>query len=97
MAMTPKSSVTTFSGDTDVAGTLAIATSRALYAVAFGIEAEEKSAGTSSAFGGRRRLWYIRLKKIEDEKTGIINRPHGSTYLEKKSVLTSGATPIVLV
>jgi hypothetical protein len=31
---------------------------------------------------------------IEDGKTGNINnRSHGSTYLDEKSVLTSGATP----
>jgi hypothetical protein len=36
----------------------------------------------------------VRLKKIHKEEDGsIINRPARSTYPEKKSVLTSGATP----
>src|SRR5229473_3124290 len=93
MAKTPKSSITRFSGDTDIAGTLAIAAPRALYAVAFGSKPKKNppellpSSAADCACG-------IRLKKIEDGKTGnIINCSHGSTYLEEKSVLTSGATP----
>src|SRR6266851_4694929 len=93
MAMAPKSFITGFSGDTEVAGTLAIAAPRALYAVAFGSNPKKNPpellppAAADCACG-------IRLKKIEDGKTGnIINRSHGSTYLDEKSVLTSGATP----
>jgi hypothetical protein len=97
MAMTPKSFITGFSGDTEVAGTLAIAAPRALYAVAFGSKPKKNPpehlppAAADCACG-------IRLKKIEDGKTGnIINRSHGSTYLDEKSVLTSGATPVPVV
>src|ERR1700732_1906960 len=93
MAMTPKSSIKTFSGDTDIAGTLAIAAPRALYEVAFGSKPKKNPpellppSAADCACG-------IRLEKIEDEKTGnIINRSHESTYLDEKSVLTSGATP----
>jgi hypothetical protein len=92
MAMSPKSSITRFSGDTNVAGTLAIAAPRALYAVAFGPKPKRNPpellppSAADCACG-------IRLEKIEDGKTGIINRSHGSTYLDEKSVLTSGATP----
>jgi hypothetical protein len=90
--MTPKSFITGFSGDTDIAGTLAIAAPRALYEVAFGSKPKKNPtellppSAADCACG-------IRLEKIEDEKTGIINRSHGSTYLDEKSVLTSGATP----
>src|SRR5258706_13273617 len=94
MAMTPKSFITGFSGDTEVAGTLAIAEPRALYEVAFGSKPKKNPpehlppSAADCACG-------IRLKKIEGGKTGnIINRSHGSTYLDEKSVLTSGATPL---
>jgi hypothetical protein len=41
------------------------------------------------------RATVVRLMKIhEEEKTSITNRPARSTYPEKKSVLTSGATPL---
>jgi hypothetical protein len=84
--------ITRFSGDSDVAGTLAIAAPQALYAVAFGSNPKQNPpellppSAADCACG-------IRLKKIEDGKIGIINRSHGSTYLDEKSVLTSGATP----
>jgi hypothetical protein len=92
MAMIAKSCITGFSGDTEVADTLAIAAPRALYALAFGSKLKKNPkellppSAADCACG-------IRLKKIEDGKTGIINRSHGSTYLDEKSVLTSGATP----
>jgi len=96
MAMTPKSFSARFSGDTDVAGTLAIAAPRALYAVVFGSKPKKNPpellppSAADCACG-------IRLKKIEDGKTGsITNRSHGSTYLDEKSVLTSGATPFLI-
>lgn len=96
MAKTRKSSITRLSGDTDIAGTLAIVAPRALYAVAFGSKPKKNPpellppSAADCACG-------IRLKKIEDGKTGnIINRSHGSTYLDEKSVLTSGATPFQL-
>jgi hypothetical protein len=95
--MIAKSCITGFSGNTEVAGTLSIATPRALYAVAFGTKPKKNPpellppSAADCACG-------IRLTKSEDEKTGnIINRPHGSTYLEEKSVLTSGATPETLL
>jgi hypothetical protein len=95
MAMTQKSFITGFSGDTEVAGTLVIAAPRALYAVAFESKPKKNSpellppSAADCACG-------IRLKKIENGKTdNIINRSHGSTYLGQKSVLTSGATPIL--
>jgi hypothetical protein len=79
--------------DTDVAGTLAIAAPRALYAAAFGSK-PKKNPPELLPPSAADRACGIRLKKIEDGKTdNIINRPHGSTYLEEKSVLTSGATP----
>src|SRR5579872_1715841 len=37
------------------------------------------------------------LTKSEEEETIIINRPGTSTYPEEKSVLTSGATPVVCI
>jgi hypothetical protein len=58
MAMTPKSFCTRFLGDTEIAGTLAIAAPRALYAVTFGPKAKKTPAKASAAFGGRLRLWY---------------------------------------
>jgi hypothetical protein len=84
MGMTPKGFITRFSGDTEVAGAVAIAVPRALYAVAFGSKPKKNPPellppAVADCDCG------IRLKKIEDEKTGIINRPHGSTYLEEKS------------
>src|ERR1700722_17087858 len=96
MAMTSKSSITTFSGDTDVAGTLAIAAPRASYAVVFGSKPKKNPpellppSAADCACG-------IRLEKIEDGKTGIINRSHESTYLDEKSVLTSEATPALAI
>ena len=92
--MTPKSFITGLSGDTEVAGTPAIAAPRALYEVTFGSKPKKNPpellppSAADCACG-------IRLKKIEDGKTGsITNRSHGSTYLDEKSVLTSGATPL---
>ena len=93
MAMTPKSFITGISGDTEVADTLAIAAPRALYAVAFGSK-PKKNPPELLPPSSEDCVCGIRLKKIEDGKAGkIINRSHGSTYLDEKSVLTSGATP----
>jgi hypothetical protein len=42
------------------------------------------------------RVAGVRLTKIhEEEKSSITNRPARPTYPEKKSVLTSGATPVI--
>jgi hypothetical protein len=93
MAMTSKSFITGFSGGIEVAGTLAIAAPRALYAVAFGSK-RKKNPPELLPPAAADRACGIRLKQIKDGKTGnIINRSHGSTYLDEKSVLTSGATP----
>jgi hypothetical protein len=94
MAMTTKSSVMIFSGDAQVAGTPAIAAPRALYAVAFGSK-PKKNPPELLPPSAADRACGIRLKKIEDGQTGIINRSDGSTYLDEKSVLTSGATPFI--
>jgi hypothetical protein len=91
--MTAKSCITGFSGDTDVAGALAIAVPRALYAVALGSKSK-KNPPEFLPPSATDRACGIRLKKIEDGKTGIIDRSHGSTYLDEKSVLRSGATPL---
>jgi hypothetical protein len=91
MAMTSKSFITGFSGDIEVAGTLAIDAPRALYAVAFGSK-RKKSPPELLPPAAADRACGIRLKQIKDWKIGnIINRSHGSTYLDEKSVLTSGA------
>jgi hypothetical protein len=93
MAMTSKRFITRFSGGPEVAGTLAIAAPRALYAAAFGSK-PKKNPPELLPPSAEDCVCGIRLKKTEDGKTdNIINRSHGSTYLEKKSVLTSGATP----
>lgn len=92
--MTSKSFIRGFSGDADVAGTLAIAAPRALYAVAFGSKPKKNPQPELLPPSAADCACGLRLKKIKDGKAGnIINRPHGSTYLDEKSVLTSGATP----
>jgi hypothetical protein len=47
----------------------------------------------SRPVGVRRRCCERRLTGTEEQDTIIINRSGRSTYLGKKSVLTSGATP----
>jgi len=64
MAMTPKSFITGFSGDTEVAGTPRDRRASSFIRGRFRIEAEEKSARASAAFGGRLRLWYT----IEEDR-----------------------------
>ena len=91
--MTGQSLKSSISGDTEVAGTVAIAAPGALYAVDFPTP-KPKTARTAllppaAADRGTRR----RLTQSEDEETIIINRPGRSTYPNQKSVLTSGATP----
>ena len=84
-------------GDTEVAGTPSIAAPGALYAVGFFTpkpkipepELLPPLRGVRLRCGGRQ------LTKTEEQETIIINRPGRSTYPEQKSVLTSGATPIL--
>src|SRR5450759_2094502 len=81
------------SGDTHVAGTLSIGAPRALCAGAFGPQLKKNPKELLPAMPAGCG-WGIRLTKSEERKTDdIINRPGRSTYLEEKSVLTSGATP----
>lgn len=92
--MTANGFIKGISGDTDVAGTLSIAVPRALCAGAFGAKLKNNPKELLPAMPAGCG-WGIRLTKSEDRKTDdIINRPGRSTYLEEKSVLTSGATPI---
>ncbi len=88
--------ITPVSGDSLVAPTPSIAAPGALYAVDFSspkpkrrIRSFSRPSGVRPPCGGRR------LTKTEEEETIIINRPNRSTYPEQKSVLTSGATPLV--
>ena len=53
-------------------------------------KAEELLTPTASDRGAGRRL-----TKREDQDTIIINRPDRPTYPDEKSVLTSGATPLL--
>ena|SRR3990167_1389164 len=83
---------TATSGDTDVAGTLSIVAPRGLYAVPFESKAKKNPDELLPAAPADRGSG-IRLTKRENGKEDdIINRPGRSTYLEEKSVLTSGAT-----
>src|ERR1039457_3099616 len=94
--MTEKGFITANSGDTDVAGTLSIAAPRALYAVASGHKPKKNPEELLPASPADRGSG-IRLIKSEDrKKDDIINRPGRSTYPREKSVLTSGATCLVL-
>ena len=55
------------------------------------------SGGVAGVRGQPRPLCrsVVRLKRIhEEENSSITNRPARCTYPEKKSVLTSGATPV---
>src|ERR1017187_4509301 len=93
--MTEKGFITANSGDTEVAGTLSIAAPRALYAVASGHKPKKNPEELLPASPADRGSG-IRLIKSEDrKKDDITNRPARSTYPKKKSVLTSGATPVV--
>src|ERR1035437_197215 len=92
--MTEKGFITANSGDTEVAGTLSIAAPRALYAVASGHKPKKNPEELLPASPADRGSG-IRLIKSEDrKKDDITNRPARSTYPKKKSVLTSGATPV---
>jgi hypothetical protein len=93
MAMTAHRFIKGISGDTDVAGTLSIGAPRGSYAVVFGPKLKKNPKELLPAMPAGCG-WGIRLTKSEDRQTNdIINRPVRSTYLEEKSVLTSGATP----
>ena len=91
--MTANAFIRSISGDTQVAGNLAIVAPGALYAVDFCTPRSKNpepellppTAGDCAAGRG--------LTKSEDKETIIINRPGRSTYPEEEFVLTSGATP----
>ena len=73
-------------------GCLEISAPARSYAFDFFAHASKYGA---SAPAGQTALLGSRLTKSEEEETIIINRPDRSTYLQEKSVLTSGATPSV--
>jgi hypothetical protein len=91
--MTAHACITCISRARRIAGTLAIAAPGALYAVDFStpqpknLEPELLPATPADCPTGRE------LTQSEDEETIIINRPDRSTYPDRESVLTSGATP----
>ena len=89
--MTDTGFITAISGGTGIAGTPSIGAPRALYAVVFELK-PKKNPEAPLPPAAPDRVSGIRLTKSED----IINRPDGSTYLEEKSVLTSGATPLYM-
>jgi hypothetical protein len=96
--MTAHASVSSIAGDIEVAGTLEIAAPAALYAVGFSIpKPKTRNRSFSRPSGARPHCGGRPLTKTEDKETIIINRPDGSTYPQEISVLTSGATPGVLV
>lgn len=91
--MTVHAFITCISGDSPVAGTLAIAAPGALYAVDFSTP-DPKTPNRS--FSRLRRETALRVRgltKNEEQETIIINRSGRFTYPEEKSVQTSGATP----
>jgi len=90
--MTAHAFITCISRGRRIADTLAIAAPGALYAVDFSTpqpknpEPELLPATPADCPTGRG------LTQNEDEETIIINRPDSSTYPDRESVLTSGAT-----
>ena len=91
--MTANGFSTAITGRTGVAGTLSIAAPRGLYGVTFEPKPKKNPEELLPAAPADRGSG-IRLTKSEDGKEDdIINRPGRSTYLDEKSVLTSGATP----
>ena len=91
--MTANGFSTAITEDTEVPGTLSIAAPRALYAVVSELKPkkvpEELLPAAPADRGSRIRLTTSNDGPDDD----IINRPSRSTYLDEKSVLTSGATP----
>jgi hypothetical protein len=93
--MSAKGFSTAITGDTEVAGTPSIAAPGALYAVDFGPKTKKHPAELLPP-AAADCLSGIRLTQSKDgQDDDIINRPGRSTYLEEKSVLTSGATPLL--
>jgi hypothetical protein len=87
--------ISSISGDTQVAGTPSIAAPEDLYAVDFSTpKAKKPEPELLLPFGHETALRQRRLTKTEEEETIIINRPDRSTYPEEKSVSRSGATPV---
>jgi catechol 2,3-dioxygenase-like lactoylglutathione lyase family enzyme len=91
--MYAESSITSVSGDIQVAGTPEIAVPGALYAVDF--SSPRSHAELLPPFGCETAPWGRALTKTEENETIIINRSDRSTYPDQKSVLRSGATPDV--
>jgi hypothetical protein len=89
--MYAESSITSVSGDIQVAGTPEIAVPGALYAVDF--SSPRSHAELLPPFGCETAPWGRALTKTEENETIIINRSDRSTYPDQKSVLRSGATP----
>jgi hypothetical protein len=90
--MYAESSITSVSGDIQVAGTPEIAVPGALYAVDF--SSPRSHAELLPPFGCETAPWGRALTKTEENETIIINRSDRSTYPDQKSVLRSGATPL---
>jgi hypothetical protein len=83
--MTANSCITAISGYTEVAGTLAIAAPRGLYAVVSERKPKKNPKELLPAAPADRASG-IRLIKSYDRKTdNIINRPDRSTYPEEKT------------
>src|SRR5581483_11848975 len=92
--MYAESSITSVSGDIQVAGTLTpeIAVPGALYAV--DLSPLRPHPELLPPFGCETALWgRAALTKTEEHETIIINRSDRSTYPDQKSVLRGGATP----
>ncbi|MHB8416022.1 MAG: hypothetical protein ACYDB1_11705 [Acidiferrobacteraceae bacterium] len=91
--MNTKAFSTTIRGDTEGAGTPAIGAPGAFYAVDFpALKPKDLKPGPLPPATADRSVGRG-LTKSEEEETISINRSGRSTYLEEKSVQTSGATP----
>jgi CBS domain-containing protein len=95
--MTDNELISSISGDIKVAGTPSIAARGALYAVDLSTPMAKKPEPELLPPRGRETaLRRGPLTKTEEEETIIINRPDRSTYPRQKSVLRSGATPVLM-
>ena len=91
--MTAHRLMTAIPGDTDVAGTHSIAAPRALYAVVSEPKTKKDPDKLLPAASADRGSGLRLTTSTDGPDDDIINRPGRSTYLDEKSVLTSGATP----
>lgn len=82
------------SGDSEVAGALRSRLPRLPMRSLFPTTLQNPELLTPSASDCAARR---PLTKSEEEETIIINRPGRSTYPDEKSVLTSGATPALML